>query len=182
MNWAGINWDAVLAVAQIVGDLGVFLSLVYVAIQIRDDAKARRSQTMHQLAAEASANSRSIAEHADLAEIWSRGRQGIKSLGPIELVRFNYTLTASFRIFEDAFLQNRLGHFETSVWRGVEAPLERLLSQAGIREYWQLGFSEAFSAEFRAFVNAKIETTHVERPRGQVEPASSTVDAESAPQ
>ena len=42
-----MNWEAIGAIGEFVGALGVITSLIYLAIQIRSDAAARRAETSH---------------------------------------------------------------------------------------------------------------------------------------
>ena len=72
MNWSAISWDAVLAIAQIVGDAGVFLSLVYVALQIRSDARARRADTMYRQSHAFMTSLHSLAFDSEFSDIFLR--------------------------------------------------------------------------------------------------------------
>jgi len=151
----GINWDAVLAIAQIVGDILVFLSLVYVGIQIRDDARARRAQTTHQQAAAYTDLLCKLADNGELADIYARGVRDIDSLTENEIVRFIMFVSSVFRVYEDAYLQYKLGHLDAQVWLGMQDPLNRSISMPGLRACWRQQ-ATMFSADFRALVETRL--------------------------
>ena len=155
MDWANVNWDAVLAIAQIVGDVGVFLSLVYVALQIRDDARARRAQTVHQLSHSLTDISFAIACYGDLAEIVLRGSDDLKSLSRTELSRFQVYHAGLFRTFDNVYFQYRDGSLNEQIWEGMEKRLEALFRSPGLRDWWVTA-SAAYSQELQGLVAGKL--------------------------
>jgi len=168
MNWAGINWDAVLAIAQIVGDVFVFLSLIYVGLQIREDARARRAQTMHQQSAAYTDLLCELADNRELADIYSRGVCDVGALQDSEVTRFAVYVMALFRVYEDTYLQYELGHLAEQVWLGMQQPMRLSLSQPGVRALWRQT-SSMFSADFRALVEAQLKKNPVVTPFGPSE-------------
>ena len=42
-----MNWEAMGAIGEVVGAIGVMTSLLYLALQIRGDAKAKRASAVH---------------------------------------------------------------------------------------------------------------------------------------
>jgi hypothetical protein len=114
-----MNWDAVSAIAEILSSVGVIASLVYLAIQLRQNnelmsAEARQSRT------ESSESAfRAMAENADLAEIFVKARQGQK-LSAVEGQRFMaywmallVNLQATFRELRPEELESVLNRYRT---------------------------------------------------------------------
>jgi hypothetical protein len=159
MDWSIVNWDAVLAIAQIVGDVGVFLSLIYVGLQIRGEARARRAQTVHQQTAAYNEILDTLAKSRELADIFSRGTRDIGSLDSVEAVQYQMFIGHMLRVFEDTYLQHKRGHLEQSVWQGLEVVIDSALATPGVRAVWQTDFSRMFSKEFRQLVESKLAAT-----------------------
>jgi hypothetical protein len=170
------DWEAISAIGEAVGALGVILSLIYVGLQVRADARARRAQTLHDQSAAYTKVIESIIQHGDMAEIVIRGSADTSSLNEAEMLRYAMFFGAMFRAVEDAYLQYRRGHLEESVWRGMEGPLDSLGS-AGVRAVWSMYKSQGhFSREFVEFVDAKL-TTIRERPLAELYLSIATASA-----
>jgi hypothetical protein len=83
-----VNWEAVGAIAEILGAIGVILSLAYLSVQIRSNTKQLRFSA-----------SQSVAEALDRAfdpiytepclSIWQKGHNGIDDLTEAERTVFN---------------------------------------------------------------------------------------------
>jgi len=155
MDFGNVNWDAVAAIAETAGAVGVIGSLIFVGFQIRRDARARRAQTIHQQT-EAYCNViREFVTTSEIPELLFRGMHDFSALMPVETVRFMAHHVRMFRIFEDTYLQHKEGHLEARLWTGFEAPLDDILGYPGSRAFWRLR-SHWFSGEFQALVEAKI--------------------------
>jgi len=68
-----MNWDAVGAVGEIVGALAVFLTLAYLAIQIRQNTRAVQSSAIDSSINRISAMRQSLSENTELATLYLKG-------------------------------------------------------------------------------------------------------------
>ena len=80
-----VNWEAISAIGQIVGAIAVVVSLIYVAREIRSNARAARQVSMDNI----NRWLREVAEHPHLAELYYRGIPDFESLQNGDLVRFS---------------------------------------------------------------------------------------------
>jgi len=76
-----MNWDAIGAIAELIGAIAVILTLIYLSVQVRQSASAIFTQTLDAL------NAR-LATSRELSDIWLRGRRDITSLDELELEQF----------------------------------------------------------------------------------------------
>ena len=168
MNVAAINWDAVTAIGQAVGALGVIISLIYVGLQVRADARARRAQTTHDQAAAYTTLLMQTSTDPEVADLIARGSRDLGELtGDNELTRFSAIMAAHFRTFEDAFIQHRMGHLDDRVWVGFETPISFNLRNPGVRALWALSRGQSFFCkEFENFIDSRVA-------EGQGKPTSS---------
>ena len=149
------NWDAINAIAQSAGALGVIISLLYLAFQVREDARSRRAATIHEQV-EAHANAlHSIATNGDLAGIFVRGLASLDGLDAVERTRFSGMLGYLFLNFEDSYFQHREGHLDDRVWNGIAVPLRELLAYDGVRAWWGTR-SHHYGAQFQSYVTSLI--------------------------
>ena len=88
-----MDWDAIVAIVEIVGLLAVVASLVYLAIQVRQNSQlisqntvVARSAMVHETSAFYARFFELIADNSELASIFHRGKTS-EDLGPVELER-----------------------------------------------------------------------------------------------
>jgi len=95
-----MNWDAIGAVGEILGAIAVFVTLLYVAVQIRQNTKALRISSSSYIN-DALANLQgAIRSDADFADIWLRGCQSVVALTEIERARFSSHLLEMLNLAE----------------------------------------------------------------------------------
>ena len=102
-----MNWDAIVAIVEIVGLLAVVVSLIYLAIQVRQNSQlinqntfVARSAMVHETSVFYARFFELIAENSELASIFHRGTNS-EELNPVELERFEALLEVYFTSLED---------------------------------------------------------------------------------
>jgi hypothetical protein len=65
-----MNWEMINAVGQMLGAIGVIISIVYLAAQIRNQNKESRRAAMNVLTGHWSDLNRTLVENPDLAALW----------------------------------------------------------------------------------------------------------------
>ena len=102
-----MNWEAVVAIVEVVGLFAVVASLVYLAIQVRQNSQlisqntlVARSAMVHETSTFYVRFFELIADNSELASIYHRGKNS-EELGPVELARFESLLEVYFTSLED---------------------------------------------------------------------------------
>ena len=150
-----MNWNAVGAIGEILGATGVIVSLLYLAIQVRADARARQAAVTHQMSEAFSSFMGDLANTPDLAGLWYRGIHDFDSLKGEERPRFSSLVGRLFRIYEDNYFQWIEGHLDSRVWHGLEASISDLVPYPGTQAWWATR-SHWYSAEFSDFIRSKL--------------------------
>lgn len=101
-----------------VGGLAVIASLLYLAVQIRQNTKAIRSSSYHQAAEQTWNYCLAIAQDGSLAEILARREAG-QPLSPAEAMRGNASDQALVFGFENMLRLHEEGLIDPDVWRNV---------------------------------------------------------------
>ena len=161
-----MNWNAISAIGEAIGAMGVIASLLYLAVQIRSDAKERRAATVNERSGAFREFLRLIAENADLSAVLFRGIQDFGALERTELPRFSALLGYLFRVYEENFFQWKEGNLDPHVWYGLESPVDDILAYPGVQKWWATR-SHWYSEEFQAFVHRKISTASTPRLYGE---------------
>ncbi|MCA8902010.1 MAG: hypothetical protein KDA53_12250 [Hyphomonas sp.] len=143
--------ETVATVANIFASAAVVLTLVFIGIQLKQNAELTRMAAAQTSAQLLSTNLGRIIEHADLADLFTK--EGIPDCWtPTERLRATNFLSASFRHYEVLHTHRRFGVFEEELWGGTEARLRDALSSAAIREWWA-DSREFYAKSFVAYVD-----------------------------
>ena len=159
-----MNWDALGAFAELVGAIGVVLSLVYLATQIRQSARAQRAATLQAFSEAITQAGNELARDEKLQLILS-GMSEFRSLSEEERFRVHLVLTGLFRRFENVVLQQDLDLVDPEVAAAFLKPVHAMASMPGVREWWTL-WQGIFSPQFVEYVNDAAANPEFQAPPG----------------
>jgi hypothetical protein len=150
-----MNWDAIVAISQLVAAVAVILSLVFVGLQIRQNTRtlqrAEHNSTMEQWTVIRQA----IAQNRDVAELMTTGLQGERVLDAADQLRLEQMLQenawAAFHIWD----RTQRGIFPKGTFEATAgALLATLLRTPGGGTWWrsakQIGFPPGFVSDVDA--------------------------------
>ena len=126
-----MNWEAIGAIGEVVGATAVFISLLYLALQIRN---SRRSDQIVAAAGAASAVQNWIAQivrDEALYDLYRRGLTEYESLSRSEKGRYSLLLFQLFRSAETGWGQLQMGLVDAGYWTGVEETLTHVFGTTG---------------------------------------------------
>jgi hypothetical protein len=148
-----MNWEALGAVGEAMGGTGVVLTLLYLAIQVRQHTAEMRAQASESVAENLREWLRPMIEDPELSRIFRTGAEGWDHFPPDDKARFFHMTFVWLKTIEAAHYQFSRGRLDPEVWRGSEAVVTSYLRGPGIRAYWSLR-RDGFSAAFRAYVDS----------------------------
>jgi hypothetical protein len=170
-----MNWEAIGAVGEVLGAAGVIISLLYLAVQIRGDARAKRAATTHDRALASGELLLAIANNPGLAELYSRGVRDFSSLNNAELPRFSGLILHMCRIWEDQFLQWSEGYLDPRVWHGLDAAIDDFLTLPGMQAWWKTR-SHWYSEQFQSLIESKLSERRPQAMYGESAAQSDEAD------
>jgi hypothetical protein len=141
-----MNWDALAAVAELFGALGVILTLAYLAVQIRQNTKLLTSSLADSARDAANEVSRILASDREAARVFWAGIEDRSSLTDQDRQQFDALLTL-------AFSGNR--QFFNQAQRDELSAFEWLLAFPGARDWWA-SYSVTFAGAYRDYVDRLI--------------------------
>ena len=159
-----MNWEALGAIAESVGAIAVFVSLVYVAVQIRQNTKQfSRSIEANQLAAfERNVESGNrirelLILHPDLAQLLLTGFKGYKELKGSEKFRFSMLLRNIFSGMQGGYIRQLSMKHDPLEFEGTARMLDEILLNQGAQDWldenepdWRPAFRELVDARLSA--------------------------------
>jgi hypothetical protein len=136
-----MNWDAVIAVAEVTGVVAVIASLIYVAAQIRQNTKIASATIVHETSVSCSRFHELLAADAELCDIYLRGIDSEK-LSRVELLRFNSLIEMTMVYLEDIDHQWKTGFYfdeddDIDLIEYVAPTYRALFSSRYFRDWWK---------------------------------------------
>ncbi len=133
-----MSWDVVAAIAEAIGALCVVISLVYLAIQVRNQVKESQMSVVNSLTQQWGEALRTFAVDEDLYRIWFTGIVDFDSLSEIERGRLSAILVNLTQIFESLHLHHRDGRVDPALWEGFDNRLHDVFATPGVQRWWEL--------------------------------------------
>jgi hypothetical protein len=146
--------------AQIAAIFGVVVSFCYVAIQIRNNTRAVRAATFHQVATSFATMYWEFSKNAELCDLILRAGDDFGSLSRLEKARFRFNLTAFLRSAESIYFHGSMGTIQHQTWSGIRENLRITLARPGAQAAWAL-IKGRFNPEFSAFIDGMIPAGEV---------------------
>lgn len=142
--------------SQALGVIGVIASLIYVAVQIRNSARAVRASAYQQLALTTANQWDMLFGSEELCNLVLKGCDNFAVLTRVEKSRFRFFLMSVIRRFENGWFQHKIGTLKTGDWQAIAADMDSLFSLPGTQAAWPL-IKTRSNPEFRAFVDAIVK-------------------------
>lgn len=158
-----MNWTAVAAVAEFLAAVGVLVSLIYLANQIKQNTRVGLSMARQGVSNLAVAGGAIFAANGDLTELLFRAFTGDPPDGPDGL-RLQATCYMVMRQYENIQYQNDLGMLSEGEWQGFRENLKLFYRTELFRKYWPQE-AHLFSPSFRRVVDAVIAETGLDDSR-----------------
>lgn len=147
-----MNWTAVGAMGEILGAVGVIITLIYLARQISQNTTAMRLSTSHSIATAARDWNLPLLRDPELAWTFQVGTEDPAKLDEREQARFIELCFSLLRMFEDAHYQYHHGALDPVVWKGYEKLYAAYAKAPGFQAYWKER-RETFRPEFQEFID-----------------------------
>ena len=153
-----MNWEALGAIAELIGGLGVIATLAYHAIQIRQNTRSVRASTYQNILLTSIETRRTIAQDEGLAQMMVATR---RPLGELARFRIRNVAIAILRTFENAHYQYTRGMIEEMLWEPWIANIEHFCRGCGVRELWP-ELCPLLNREFRTYIEATLRRIEAE--------------------
>lgn len=142
--------------SQVAGAIAVIASLIFVGLQIRQQADATRAQTEQAIATNWMALAQVI---GNSAEAFSAGlissSPTFADLNDADRMRFLTALFALFKHYENMYLQYKKGRLADVEWQPWSNHIQMYFHQPGVQTWWGLRRA-AFSPVFRTFLDESV--------------------------
>ncbi len=150
-----MNWEAAGAIGEIIGALAVFLTLIYLALQIRQNTKAVQAAAVDASISKVTSVRQSMYESAEIAGIYIAGIANPDDLDELSRTRFRLLMHNVLLSISNIHSQTNFAGLSSSMWESQLVLLRRVVTSPGGQWFWkeyQLEFDETFREQIEAIL------------------------------
>src|SRR5437667_12391453 len=124
----GMNWEMLAAIGQLAAVFVGIPSLIYLAVQIREQTKERRQSAVNVLTAQWGDLTCALHDSAELSAIFLRGVQSFADLDAVSKLRFSSFFNRFLNHFEAMYCADRDGIRSASSWAKHERTMSYIIA------------------------------------------------------
>jgi len=143
------------SVGEFIAAIATLATLIYLAIQVRQNTKALRATTFQQVSEAMAQNVSHLTDSGELAAIALKAAAG-DELDPVEKVRYQGMMLMSMRRLESIYQHHRLGSIDADQVKGFEISMISLLRVPIALEWWS-NAKVTFHQQFVKYVDQRLE-------------------------
>jgi hypothetical protein len=132
-----MSWDAIGAIAELLGSLAVIATLIFLVQQIKTNSVMIQNNTAQSAADAVAAWSRQLTENPELYRIYRSGLKDDSALSREERGLFDLVLFQAFNSISSIYLQYRNGGFGEVRWESELRVFDQNFSTHGGRASWE---------------------------------------------
>lgn len=151
-----MNWDAIGAGAELLAAVGVIVSLLYLALQIRQNTESVRANTFQEFTRESAELTRSALLDPGVFEEIRPVVTGDRPFDPLRDVRFHLICGLFARNLQTGFLELQRGRIDPRQFDSYASyHVEHWVSRPGWARWWALN-RKHFDPEYVAWLEARL--------------------------
>ena len=124
------------SVGELIGAVAVIFSLVYLAMQVRQNTKAVRIQTYQAIMDSSNRLGDSMAEQ-NVDAIYRKGRKDPDSCSEEEMAQFMLIAGQVVNLYEGLYLHHQSGAIDDDFFENRWKTFHRIMHQPGFRRMWE---------------------------------------------
>lgn len=132
-----MNWEMLAAIGQLAAVFVGIPSLIYLALQIREQTKERRQAAVNALTVQWGDLTCALHESAEFSAIYLRGVQSFESLDSVSKVRFSAFFNRFLKNFQAMYFAHQDGILTDQLWGEIERTMTDLIGYPGVQEWWE---------------------------------------------
>ena len=142
-------------IGEFIGGLAVIASLIYLAVQIRQNTKSVRLQVEQAIKRDKFDLRRVTIENPEIADLYAKALSDFDSLSPGERIRVNLICASTIEHLQHLYFLRNQGLVH---WSSQEKSLRAYLALEPVRQWWNSG-REILRPEFVEYVERQILPT-----------------------
>ena len=132
-----MGWQEISTLSEIVGSIAVVVTLIYLAIQIRDSAKASRSAAVTDATGGIQSWYQELGSNPTAAELFLDGMADPERLSRKEQFQFVMLVHSVFLGFQRSYFLSKAGTLDVELRDSIGTAVHAVNNQPGIHFYWR---------------------------------------------
>ena len=112
-------------------------SIIYFAIQLREQNRERRQAAVNALTVQWGELTKTLHENAEFTALYLRGVQSFHDLDAVSKLRFSAYQNRFFKNFEGMYYSRREGILTSELWDEIDRTMSDFLAYDGVRQWWK---------------------------------------------
>src|SRR5437764_14978610 len=132
-----MNWEMLTAIVQLATVFIGVPSIIYFAIQLREQTRERRQAAVNALAVQWGDLTKALHENSEFIALFLRGVQSFHDLDAVSKLRFSAFQNRFFKNFEGMYHSQREGILSIELWEEIQRTMSDFLAYDGVRQWWE---------------------------------------------
>lgn len=150
------NLESLANLGEIIGAIAVVVSLVYLAVQVRQNTQAQQTENFSRALDRVAAIQATLSQDTETSVIFSKGVLDPSELSANERLRFTWAMYELFGAFEFMFLASKTKAMPDEVWQRWSSAVAWWLSFSGVQIWWTVR-PIPFTERFTSYVEALLQ-------------------------
>lgn len=151
-----MNWDAISAIAEVLGAIAVVASLVYVGRQVAQNTAMMRVAAASETLERDHGLVLPMIESEELSEIWLKGDDRLNELSEANRQRLLLFERRAITLWHHNFQLRRQELLSDATWYYQNQMIRYLSHRQAMREAWNI-FKNTFEASFQEYVDDQFQ-------------------------
>lgn len=154
-----MNWEAIGAIGEVAGAIGVIATLLYLAAQIRQNTRAMRGATQDSITER---KQYELRWSSDIAGAWRKALANPAGLTEEESWQLTEWMTSAFVARQNEYFQFKQGLLDDEGWEASKKAIRFCLGMSWSRNWWKEFAPSGFTAPFVAVVEQVVDEAEVD--------------------
>ncbi len=141
---------------EIIGAIAVVVSLIYLAVQVRQNTLAQRTDNFSRALDRLAAMQSALGQDSEASVIFSKGVADPSKMTAKERMQFTWAMYEMFGAFEFMFLASKTESIPHEIWQRWSAAVAFWLSFDGVQIWWSVR-PIPFTSDFTAYIESLLQ-------------------------
>jgi hypothetical protein len=133
-----MNWESVGAIAEVIGVVAIFVSLVYLAVQVRQSNQIARAEAERDILQSWMHGLEGLVDSDRTTEFFLKGLADFDGLSPVEKTRLSYRLAQLNMVYIAALENERKGLIAPRLVNSFGDVVFSYVTTPGGRQWWDI--------------------------------------------
>ena len=150
-----MNWDAIAAIGEVGGAIGVIVTLIYLSKQLRENTKTVKLQTLDSTFRDWNECLREIQDTNGVGLAYAKAVKG-EDLAELEYHELTYLFRRIFNAYAKIHYLKAIGAADPFNSESVETALPYLFRMEFFKEWWPI-HRDRYTQSFQNYIESEIE-------------------------